>query len=174
MFISKYSYLLGAVLIVMGLFLGFFGNKFVNFVIGLVGFLASSVLMLFASSWVLEKSNQTPKDWVIWTLLAVCLLLGAGIGYLLVKSRKAGVAIMAAWGGATLGFILTTAIVIENVYAYWGIIIGCALVCAFLAFKTEKLVIMFATAHIGSYLAIRGISMYAGGFPNESSLRAEL
>jgi hypothetical protein len=107
-------------------------------------------------------------------VLGACLLVGAGIGYLLVKSRKAGIAIMAAWGGATLGFILTTSLVVESVYVYWAIIAGCALVCAFFAFKTEKLVIMLATAHIGSYLAIRGISMYAGGFPNESSLRTEL
>ena len=107
-------------------------------------------------------------------MLGICVVAGGGIGFLLVKSRKAGIAIMAAWGGATLGFILTTALVIENVYAYWGLIVACALVCAFLAFKTEKLVIMCATAHIGSYLAIRGISMYAGGFPNESALRSEL
>jgi hypothetical protein len=104
-------------------------------------------------------------------LLAVSILLGVVVGILLVKSRKAGVAIMAGWGGVTLGFILTTALVIDNVYAYWAIIVGCAIVCAFFAFKTEKLVIMLATAHIGSYLAIRGISLYAGGFPNESSLR---
>lgn len=174
MFLTKYAYLLGAILIVMGLFLAFFGNKFVNFVIGLVGFLASTVVLILATFWVVEKANQTPEDWVIWVLLGVCCLAGAGIGYLLVKSRKVGIAILAGWGGATLGFILTTTFVIENVYGYWGTIIACAGVAAFFAFKTEKLVIMLATAHIGAYCAIRGISMYAGGFPNESSLRTEL
>lgn len=174
MFFSKYSFLLGAVMIVGGLFLAFFGNKFVNFVIGLVGFIASSVVLLYVAMWVVEATNKTPKDWVIWTVLAVCLILGVGIGYLLVKSRKIGIAIMAGWGGATLGFILTTTFVIESTAAYWGIIIACAIVSAFFAFKTEKLVIMLATALLGGYLCIRGISMYAGGFPNESSLHSEL
>ena len=174
MFLTKYSYLLGVVFIVMGLFLAFFGNKFVNFVIGLVGFLASSTFLLSASFWVLEQTNASPPDYTQWIILGVSLLLGGLIGYLLVKSRKIGVAIMAAWGGATVGFILTTTFVIENTGVYWATIVGCAIVAAFLAFKTEKIVIMLATAHIGSYLAIRGISMYAGGFPNESSLRLEL
>jgi len=81
---------------------------------------------------------------------------------------------MAGWGGATLGFILTTTFVIESTAAYWGIIVACAIVAAFFAFKTEKLVIMLATALLGAYLCIRGISMYAGGFPNEAALHSEL
>ena len=174
MFLTKYSFLLGAVLIVGGLFLGFFGNKFVNFVIGLVGFLASAVILLWISFWVIEQANKAPEEWVMWVTLAVCLLLAGGIGFLLVKSRKIGIAIVAGWGGATLGFILTTTFVVESTPGYWGIIAACAVVCAFFAFKTEKLVIMLATALIGAYLSIRGISMYAGGFPNESSLHAEL
>jgi len=42
-------------MIVIGLFLAFFGNKFVNFVIALVGFLASFIVVLKVSFWVLEK-----------------------------------------------------------------------------------------------------------------------
>ena len=170
MFLTKYSYLLGAILIVGGLFLGFFGNKFVNFVIGLVGFLASSVILLWAAFWIIEKSNKAPEEWVMWATLIGCLVVAGGLGFLLVKSRKVGIAILAGWGGATVGFILTTTFVIESTAAYWGAIAACALVTAFFAFKTEKLVIMLSTALIGAYLCIRGISMYAGGFPNESSL----
>jgi hypothetical protein len=47
--------------------------------------------------------------------------------------RKLGIAILAGWGGVTVGFILTTTIVLESEAAYWAIIIGCAAVCAFLA-----------------------------------------
>lgn len=174
MFLSKYSFLLGAVMIVGGLFLAFFGNKFVNFVIGLVGFIASSVVFLYVAMWVVETANSTPKEWVIWTVLGVCLILGGLVGFLLVKSRKVGITILAGWGGATIGFILSTTFVIESTAAYWGVIVGCVIVCAFFAFKTEKKVIMLATALIGAYLIIRGISMYAGGFPNENALHSEL
>jgi len=174
MFLSNYAFLIGAVMIVVGLFLAFFGNKFVNFVLGLVGFIASSIVLLYVAMWMVELSNKNPKEWVMWTVLAVCLILGLVIGYLVVKSRKVGIAILAGWGGATVGFIITTAFVIESKAAYWGVILGCVIVCAFFAFKTEKKVIMLGTALVGSYISIRGISMYAGGFPNESALHSEL
>ena len=54
MFFVKYSFLLGGFLIVAGLFLAFFGNKFVDFVIGLVGFLASAIMLLWVSFWLIE------------------------------------------------------------------------------------------------------------------------
>jgi hypothetical protein len=106
--------------------------------------------------------------------MAFSVAAGVGVGYILIRSRRAGVAIMATWGGVTLGFILTTMFVIENVIAYWFVIVACAGTCGFFVLKTEKLMIMLSTALIGSYLAIRGISLYAGGFPNETSLRSQL
>jgi hypothetical protein len=39
-FLHKYYYLWGAVLIIIGIFLGFFGNKFVNVVIYIVAMVA--------------------------------------------------------------------------------------------------------------------------------------
>jgi len=48
------------------------------------------------------------------------------------------------------------------------------LIAAVIAFNTEKLIIIAATSFMGSYFVIRGISQYAGGFPNETSLKDEL
>lgn len=110
----------------------------------------------------------------MWVIFAACLLLAGFVGSLLVKARKLGISILAGWGGVLLGFILTTTFVIESNYIYWAIVGACAIVCAYAAFKIEKLAIMLATALIGGYLFVRGISLYAGGFPNESSLQAEL
>jgi hypothetical protein len=44
-------------MIALGLFLAFFGNKFLNVVIGLVGFLATAVVLILGSFWVLQKAN---------------------------------------------------------------------------------------------------------------------
>ena len=173
-FLTKYSYLLGAVLIGGGLFLGFFGNKFVNFVIGLVGFLVASVVLLKTAFWGVEKSNKTPEEWVMWVVFAACLLLAGFVGSLLVKARKVGISILAGWGGVLLGLMLTTTLVISNNYIHWGIVVVSAGACAYAAFKLERMAIMLATAFIGSYLSVRGVSLYAGGFPNESSLQYEL
>lgn len=173
-FLSKYSYLLGAFMIVGGLFLTFKGNQFVNFVIGFVGFLASSVILLMLSFGGLANNDVDTEEWLLWTIFAVCLLFGGCLGFLLVKARKIGLGILAGWGGVTLGLILTTTLVIENTYAFWGLIVLCALVCFYAAFKVKRYVIMIATAHIGAYLFARGISFYAGGFPTEVSLHSEI
>ena len=173
-FLSKYSYLFGVFLIIGGLFLALNGNKFVNLVIGLVGFLAFSVVLLNLSFYGLAMNNNQTEEWILWVLFAVCLLVGAFIGSMLVKAKKIGIAILAGWGGVTLGFILTTSFVISSTYLYYGVIAVCAFVCFYAAFKIERFVIMVASSFVGSYLFIRGISLYAGGFPTEGSLHAEL
>lgn len=43
-----------------------------------------------------------------------------------------------------------------------------------IAIKVEKSVIILLTAFIGSYAFVRGISLYAGGFPSETELHDEL
>lgn len=45
---------------------------------------------------------------------------------------------------------------------------------AVIAYFVEKITIMFVTAFVGSYFVIRGISLYAGGFPNEIDLTEDV
>ena len=73
-----------------------------------------------------------------------------------------------------VGLIITTTFVVGSKAAYWSIIIGCGAAMAITAFFIEKKVIMFVTSFSGSYFLIRGISLYAGGFPNESELHKEI
>ena len=40
--------------------------------------------------------------------------------------------------------------------------------------KLEKFVVVIVTAFIGSYAAVRGVSLYVGGFPSEASLHDEI
>lgn len=170
-FLKRYYYIWGALMIVMGIFLAFFGNKFVNSVIYIVGTLASFLVItsLFYSLFMKNVSKQ----WVQWVIVGLVLIGANLIGFVLVKFRKYGIAILAGWGGAMAGFLITTTFVVKHSAAYWGIVIGCAVVCAILAFFTERKVIMLVTALSGSYMLIRGISLYAGGFPNEVELHEE-
>lgn len=93
---------------------------------------------------------------------------------MLVKFRKYGVGLFAAWGGVMLGFLVTTTFAVANVYAYWAIIVAAAIAMFFIAVKLEKTVVIILTAFIGSYALIRGISLYAGQFPSETELHDEL
>lgn len=171
-FFYKYSYLFGAFLIIAGVFLAFFGNKFVNVVIFMV---ASFACLIIGSALFINLAlDKVDEEWVVWTAFIVIALVSSGIGALLVKFRKYGIALFAGWGGVMLGFVVTTTFAVANKYAFWAIIIAAGLGMFFVAVKVEKTVIIMLTAFIGAYAFVRGISLYAGGFPSEMELHEEL
>ena len=171
-FMSQYVYIWGAALIVLGIFLAFFGNKFVNVMIYLVATLASflAVSALFFSLFM----HKVAKEWIQWMILGIIFVLANGLGFVCVKFRRWGLAFLAAWGGVMLGFALTTAVFISSHAAQWAIWIGFGALGFLFTFYTEKKAIIILTAFIGSYSLIRGISLYAGGFPNEIDLARQI
>lgn len=52
--------------------------------------------------------------------------------------------------------------------------IGCAILAAILSFFFYEPVLIIGTAFAGSYMFFRGISFYAGGFPNEFDLAEQV
>jgi len=48
------------------------------------------------------------------------------------------------------------------------------ILATFLSWKFEQQALIFGTAFMGSYSFIRGVSVFAGGFPNEMTLFSEL
>ena len=96
------------------------------------------------------------------------VILGMAVGGLLVSKRKYGIGILGAWGGVMIGFLITTMFVMKNVYIYYIIIVSSAIILSVIAMAVEKIVIILITSFIGSYAFIRGISMYAGNFPDET------
>ena len=107
-------------------------------------------------------------------MIGGCGVLGVIIGFFVKKYRSIGVGAIAAWGGATLGLLITTTFLVSDSYAKWGIIICTALVIGLIAFSIEKIVMIAVTGILGAYLIIRGVSLYAGGYPNESMITQEI
>ena len=152
--------------------MSFFGNKFVNVVIFLV---ASFALIIVGSGLFINLALDTvDKEWVVWAAFVVIALVSFGVGLLLVKFRKYGIGLFAGWGGVMLGFVVTTTFAVKNQYAFYAIIIAAAIGMFFIAVKVEKTAVILLTAFIGAYAFVRGISLYAGGFPSETELHAEL
>lgn len=170
-FLEKYSILWGAVMILAGLFLAFVGNKFVSAVIFMAGAFCAWALGVTLIFYCLTKSNTETEDWVNWVILGGMALIALLAGYGLMKARKYGIALLAIWGGVMIGLLLTSSFFIESKALYWCIVIGCGLLVGVFAFFAEEIVICGATAFIGSYAVIRGISLYAGDFPAEGSLQ---
>jgi hypothetical protein len=170
-FLSKYSYLFGAILIASGLVVGFAGRKLFKPVICFIGALATaSVLMLLIYSLFLGHSQD--KIAVGWIILVLSIIGGTIVGFILAKLSKLGVAVLAGWGGVTIGFILYSALLykVNSQAFFWIFIVICAGVCAGLSLLAYDHALIMSTSIIGSYMFIRGISLYAGGYPNEFTL----
>lgn len=171
-FINKYYYLWGAALIVLGVIVGFFGNRFVNLVIFLTFFFASFCIL--GSVFFYMFMDKIEKDWAKWAAAAGILVVSGGLGYFILRLRKWAVALVSAWGGVLLGFILTSTFVISTEWLYWVVLVACAVVAFFLALKTQNTVMMITTGFVGSYSMVRGVSLYVGGFPSETDLHDEI
>ena len=73
-------------------------------------------------------------------------------------------------GGICIGFFLTTTIMVGNVAAYYLILVGASTICMGFAYYKKDIAMILNTTFIGSYLFVRGISFYVGGFPNETDI----
>jgi len=49
-------------------------------------------------------------------------------------------------------------------------LIGSGIIFGGVSYWKYKIVLMIATAFIGSYFMVRGVSLYIGGYPNEFTL----
>ena len=55
-------------------------------------------------------------------------------------------------------------------WLFWLMVIGFGIVFGGISYWKYKLILMVATAFIGSYFMVRGVSLYIGGYPNEFTL----
>lgn len=173
-FLDEYSYIWGVLFIVGGVFLCFFGRKLVKAAIFMVTaiFVVAGILLLFYTTFL----SDTTEVWVGWTVLVCSILLGLVAGFFMMKLERVGAAVLAGWGGFLIGLMLNEMVLYkaESQALFWCITIGCAIVAAVLSFIFYEHVLINMTAFAGAYMLIRGISLYAGGFPNEFTLAEQL
>ncbi len=105
------------------------------------------------------------------TILSYLVALAVGIffGYILFKMLRIGACILAAIGGAFIGMAVYELILYstKSFVALVIVTILFALIMAFFSFKYYHQIIILGTAIIGAYCFIRGVSVFAGSFPNE-------
>lgn len=171
---NKYVGLWGALLIAVGITLCLFGRKLFKPTICLVGTAAFVFMSLMFFYSVFFNTNT--KAYVGWVVLGVSVVVGTIVGIFLAKVSRAGVAVLAGWGGLCLGLILYSAFLYktESQYVFWITIVGFAAVFAALSFFIFDYILIGSTSLIGSYALVRGVSLYAGGYPNEFTLAALL
>lgn len=113
-YIAKYKYYWGGPLILIGLLMNLFGRKMIKVSVCFAGFLTCVIAAcgIFYFTQVDEVEDLQNLD-EFWYFLGGGALLGIPIGLLLAKLDRAGVAVLAGWGGYTAGLILY-----ETCFAY--------------------------------------------------------
>ena len=148
----------------------FFGRKlFAVAIFIIVAFATAFLILLFFYAIFLEDDT---KDWVGWTVLICSVIIGIIVGAIMVKLQRFGAAILAGWGGFMVGLILNETVLYkaQSEVLFWCVGIACAILLAVLTFFIYNHVIINSTAFMGAYFFWRGISLYAGGYPNEFEL----
>ena len=157
-------------MIVLGIFLAFFGNSLIPIAVFLVAtFMTAALILIVLYSFML---GPTIKTWLTWLIVSLSLLIGLIVGILLARTRKLYAVVVAACAGFMTGVLLNEAVLYlaKSKILFWSVNVGLTVLCALLALVWFNSAILLSTSLVGSYLTARGISLFAGGFPNEYTL----
>ena len=99
-------------------------------------------------------------------------MVGLGVGLILTRLTRIGAAVIAALAGFLAGLLLNSSVLylIGSQIAFWtfcGVLGVGAVVCGVFLFNIS---FILSTSLVGAYFSVRGLSLIAGGFPNEFSL----
>ena len=168
-FIEDYKILFIILLMGFGLFNCILGQKFAKYTAFLLCVFIITILVLVFSQYVLPSGCA---EWIIWVMFAVGIILGCTAGYFTFKYHEK---VMALLTGGISGFFIGQFLysLFGNQIPANGIVINIVFVVVSIgvmiaiAYFFKKFIIIFATSFIGAYCFIRGISLFAGGFPDE-------
>lgn len=174
-FVAEYNWLFAIILMVIGLPFIFAGRKFFSIIVFVVGVLITvTLIMLLFYATFLDSNTEA---WVFWLVLSLSIIARLAVGFVLAKCQKLGAACIAGWGGFLGGLAINTAFLFltNQQWLFWVLSIGCAIAAAACAFFFYFPVIITVTAFGGSYMFIRGISLFwPESYPNEFTLINDL
>ena len=167
-FFNKYKTYLTPAIIVIGLYFLVLGAYFTRISVFLIIFVTTIFAVLFVM-YAIILPYSTP-DYVGWIILPAAAVAGLVIAGLTTTFLKIGVFLIGWWGGGMLATWLFQMIIYKissKTIVLWIMIAVFALILGIIALKFLKFVMIVGTSFIGSYLTVRGVSFYLGGYPNE-------
>ena len=166
---EDYKYIFMGILIILGLFLGFFGLKYLSPTIivlcGILGcyFLTALILSLF-------PDFITTELWLFVCLL-VCGILGCIIGYFLRDQEKFFITLCGGFLGysvATFFYqIVQNYISIDPQILYYVCIGICVVIGGIIGYCLSMPILILSLAFFGGYLVMRGVTLVAGNYLDE-------
>lgn len=166
---NKYKYLFGLGLILIGVFLCMWGNKYkvptIMLVMGIAfSYIISIIVLNFMSSLI-----DTEKK--LGILLGVGFLIGTFVGYLI----KAKITVFTIMLGISMGYSVAEIIYqfiqgfIEwnPTYLYYATIVVCCIGGIVVGYYLVKTVMILGTSIVGGYIVMRGATVIFGNYIDE-------
>ena len=158
--------------IVLGIFLVFYGFKFIRWALAIVGGLAGFVVTLGTILWFWNYKGGSSAQ--IFFVIAISILVGLLIGYIFYSFTK--IAICGAGGflgfllaNLTIGLIEGFGDVIIASWLTWLIIFVFITIFTLFGKYMHDHCLILTTCVTGSFLVVRGVGTLAGEYPDESS-----
>lgn len=169
--IQENRYVFGIILIILGIFFCFFGQKFYFIAQMVAGGVAVTLFFIWL---VFNNANIEYASWAFWLTIVLSAAAGAIVMFFLGKfevlSRALFGALLGFVGGLFLYNLFIRFIPSNPAVVFWITIVVCIGIGIGLGIWIGKPIIVIATAVIGAYGIIRGISFMAGGFPDEKQV----
>jgi hypothetical protein len=169
--IQENRFVFGFLLIFLGTFFCFFGKKFYQIAQMIAGGVAVTLFFVWL---VINNSNVVYASWAFWLTIVLSASAGVIVMYFLGKydtlSRAVFGALLGFVGGLFLYNLFIRFIQSNPSVVFWLTIIICIGIGIGVGIWLGKPIIVIATAVIGAYGFIRGISFMAGGFPDEKQV----
>jgi hypothetical protein len=174
-FLSDRPFILGSILIVFGAVVTFFGRKFFQYTVAVMGAgLGFLTTMLLFSIMGMLDGLENEKDSVFMTVFSflIAIIVALFLAFIMYKTIKFGAMILGAVCGNLIGITLYNLVMSssESFYLLLFVTIFFGVLGAYLAYRFFDIIVILSTALIGAYSFVRGISMFAGHFPNEMIL----
>ena len=158
----------GAYFMITGLFLAFCGNWKPTISIFMCAF---DYVYMFTGLAFYSMFLQGTPGWANFIANPILVILSCIPPYFMAKYQRIGVSMLAAQCGAMFGLLIVIAFQGQGgAGLFFSLTILPYVVFAGLAWKFYEKFVILATSFLGSYRFVRGVSLIAGGFPNETEV----
>jgi hypothetical protein len=184
-YLSGHPWIIAAILFAFGITACFFGGLLFDWVVAsLAGIMTFLVVALMCNAIggfkAIESGSVASAGRVIVAILCFLLSIGAGVaaGWFVKKTSKIALGVLGGVGGFFLAFLFYGLIfakfVTQSQWLLWVIICIGVIGGSILVFRFKEGLVVALTAAVGAYIAMRGISLVAGGYPDEFTMFSQM
>ena len=162
------KYIFGSILILLGAFFCFVGENFLKVTQVIAGAALTLILVLY---FIFNFTLIIMGTWLFWIVVVLAFALGCLMGYFMSKISWLPGLVFGFLLGFVLGFVVFNIalkfIASNSIIVFWTSMVTCIILGCLLGYYKEEEISIISTSVVGAYGIIRGISIMAGGFPDE-------